>query len=104
MIHFKKFAPFVNRVLIKRVEPITKTKSGIILSEKAQEQLNYGTVVATGPGLTFNNGTSRPNLVEVGQTVLLPSYGGSKVQLADEQEYYIYRDEDILGILGEPTK
>ncbi len=104
MIHFRKFAPFANRVLIKRVEPVTKTKTGIILSEKAQEQLNYGTVVATGPGLTFENGTTRANLVKQGDTVLLPSYGGSKVQLADEQEYYIYRDEDILGLLSDPSK
>jgi len=79
MIHFKKFSPFLNRVLIKRVEPITKTKSGIILSEKTAEQLNYGTVVATGPGLTFDNGTKRGTLVKEGQIVLLPSYGGSKV-------------------------
>jgi len=36
--------------------------------------------------------------------VLLPEYGGSKVVLADEQELYVYRDEDIIGTLHDPTK
>jgi chaperonin GroES len=43
-------------------------------------------------------------LVKVGDTVLLPEYGGSKVILADEQELFIYRDDDILGTLHDPTK
>jgi len=40
--------------------------------------------------------------VSIGQTVLLPSYAGTKVKLDDEQEYWVYRDDDILGILEEP--
>ena len=43
MLKFARYAPSLNRVLIKRVEPITKSKGGIILSEK--QELNYGTVV-----------------------------------------------------------
>jgi chaperonin GroES len=46
----------------------------------------------------------RPLLVKEGDTVLLPEYGGSKVVLGDEKEYYVYRDDDILGTLSEPTK
>jgi chaperonin GroES len=66
--------------------------------------LNYGTVIATGPGLTFTNGALRENTVKVGQTVLLPGYSGAKITLSDKQDYYVYRDDDILGILEEPTK
>jgi co-chaperonin GroES (HSP10) len=36
--------------------------------------------------------------------VLLPSYFGAKLTLADGTEYDVYRDDDILGILEEPTK
>jgi co-chaperonin GroES (HSP10) len=42
--------------------------------------------------------------VKVGQTVLLPMYAGVKLKMADEQEYWVYRDDDILGILEEPNK
>ena len=37
--------------------------------------------------------------MKVGDTVLLPDYGGSKVKLAGETEYYLFRDTDILGVL-----
>lgn len=39
-----------DRVLIERAEAITKTKSGIVIPEKAQQKVLKGTVVAVGPG------------------------------------------------------
>jgi chaperonin GroES len=56
MIAFKKLRPLMNRVLIKKTEPLTKTKGGILLPESKQEQLNFGTVIAVGPGRTLDNG------------------------------------------------
>jgi chaperonin GroES len=102
MLNFKKFAPFANRVLIRRAETVTKSKGGILLPEKAQQECSFGEIVAAGPGLTLTNGTLRPLPVKVGQTVLLPQYAGVKVKLSDQQEYWVYRDDDILGILEEP--
>lgn len=102
MLNFSKFAPFANRVLIKRVEPLAKSKGGIILSNK--EELNYGTVMMAGPGITLNNGVLRENAVKVGQTVLLPGYSGAKVTLADKQEYFVFRDDDIIGVLEDPVQ
>jgi chaperonin GroES len=52
----------------------------------------------------LDNGQLRPVLVKEGDTVLLPEYGGSKVTLGDEVEYHIYRDDDIVGTLHDPTK
>ena len=103
-IAFKKLRPLMNRVLVRKAEAITKTKSGILLPEKNAEQLNFGVVVAVGPGRHLDNGQLRPVLVKEGDTILLPEYGGSKVVLGDEQEYYIYRDDDIVGTLHDPTK
>jgi chaperonin GroES len=42
--------------------------------------------------------------VKEGETVLLPEYGGSKVTLGDNQEYYLYRDDDLMGTLHDPSK
>ena len=84
MIAFKKLRPLMNRVLVKKPEPLTKTKGGILLPESKQEQLNFGVVIAVGPGRHLDNGELRPTLVKEGDTVLLPEYGGSKVTLGDE--------------------
>ena len=103
MLNFKRMVPFTNRVLVKRAEPLSKSKGGIILSDASKNELNFGTVVAVGPGLTLTNGVFRENAVKVGQTVLLPGYSGAKIKMADEQEYFVYRDDDIIGILEEPV-
>jgi chaperonin GroES len=103
MLNFKRYVPFANRVLIRRAETVTKTKGGILLPEQQQQETQYGEVLATGPGLQFTNGTVRPTNVKAGQTVLLPTYAGVKLKLADANEYWVYRDDDILGILEEPV-
>lgn len=104
MIAFKKLRPLMNRVVIKKAEPLTKSKGGILLPESQSEQLNFGTVISVGPGKHLENGSVRPCFVKEGDTVLLPEYGGSKVTLGDDQEYFIYRDDDIMGTLHDPTK
>ena len=105
MLAFKTLRPLLNRVVVKKAEVISKTKSGIILSsgKKGEEHLNYGKVIACGPGKSMDDGKVRPMLVKVGDTVLLPEYGGSKVILSDEEELFIYRDDDIMGTLHDPS-
>lgn len=104
MLAFRTLRPLLNRVVVKKAEAITKTKGGIILTSKAEEKLNFGEIIAVGPGKTLEDGSVRETLVKVGDTVLLPEYGGSKVTLADEQELYIYRDDDIIGTLHDPSQ
>ena len=104
MLAFKTLRPLLNRVVVRKAEALTKTKGGIILATGKEEKLNQGTVLAVGPGKALDNGNGRATMVKVGDTVLLPEYVGSKVVLADEEEVYIYRDDDILGTLHDPVK
>ena len=104
MLAFKTIRPLLNRVVIKKAEALTKTKGGIILTSGKEERLNFGTVMAVGPGKTLENGALRETLVKVGDTVLLPEYGGAKVTLAGDEELFIYRDDDIMGTLHDPTQ
>ena len=104
MLAFRTLRPLLNRVVVKKADVITKTKGGIILSSKNEERLNYGTVMAVGPGKNLEDGSLRETLVQVGDTVLLPEYGGSKVVLAGDAELFIYRDDDIMGTLHDPSE
>ena len=104
MLAFKTLRPLLNRVVIKKAEALTKTKGGIILTSGKEERLNYGTVMAVGPGKTLESGSLRETMVKVGDTVLLPEYGGAKVTLAGDEELFIYRDDDIMGTLHDPTQ
>ena len=77
---------------MQRIAAETKTKGGILLPEKAQNKTLEAMVVAVGPGMRNEAGTSIPMAVEVGDKVLLPEFGGAKV--SGSWSYYI-----ILGLL-----
>ncbi|KAK6149025.1 hypothetical protein DH2020_016550 [Rehmannia glutinosa] len=93
----KRLIPLLNRVLVEKITPPSKTTAGILLPEKTSK-LNSGKVVAVGPGYHDREGKLVPVSVKEGETVLLPEYGGTEVKLG-EKEYHLYRDEDILGTL-----
>ncbi|CAH0557939.1 unnamed protein product [Brassicogethes aeneus] len=93
----KKLIPLFDRVLIKKAEAITKTKGGIVIPEKAQTKVLEGIVMAVGPGTRTQNGDLVPLSVQVGDNVLLPEYGGTKVNVEENAEYHLYRESDILA-------
>ncbi|KAL6543816.1 10 kDa chaperonin [Orobanche gracilis] len=93
----RRLIPTLNRILVEKCIPPSKTTAGILLPEKSSK-LNSGKVVAVGPGRRDNSGNNIPVAVKEGDTVLLPEYGGTQVKLG-EKEYHMYRDEDILGTL-----
>ncbi|CAD5213591.1 unnamed protein product [Bursaphelenchus okinawaensis] len=90
--------PLFDRVIVERALPETKTKGGIMIPEKATGKVLEGTVVAAGPGYRAESGQTVPNLLKAGDRVLLPEYGGNKVTI-EAQEYYIYREQDIVAKL-----
>eukprot|EP00461_Guttulinopsis_vulgaris_P000789 UN00789 len=95
------FQPNSSRLLVKKdaIEK-PKTQSGILLpqsSSKNQQQL--ATVVAVGPGLRTNDGKYVPTFCRVGDRVILPDFGGMELKFND-QVYNVYRDDDIIGVVG----
>jgi len=94
----KRIRPLFDRVLVEKAEPIAKTKGGLYIPEKAQGRVVHGTIVATGPGARNEQGTNIPLSVSVGDSVLLPEYGGTKIEL-DSKDYFLYRENDILAKL-----
>ncbi|KAI3923062.1 hypothetical protein MKW92_018543 [Papaver armeniacum] len=95
----KRLIPCLNRILVEKIVPPSKTTAGILLPEKTSK-LNSGKIVAVGPGARDRDGKLIPVSLKEGDTVLLPEYGGTEVKL-NEKEYHLYRDEDILGTLHE---
>lgn len=99
MANFKRVLPLLNRVLIQKVEAPKQTSGGIYLPETAEQDIQVGKVLSTGPGERLSTGEIRKMLVKEGDDVLLPTYGGQPVWMNDEK-FYIYRDTDFLGILS----
>lgn len=85
--------------MIQRAEALTTSKGGIVIPETAQSKVSQGTVVAVGPGARNKDGDLVPVSLSVGDKVLLPEFGGTKVKLDEDKEYHLFRENDILAKL-----
>ena len=86
----------MDRVLVERFAKETKTKGGIVLPDAVGAKVLNATVIAVGPGVRGADGKLIENSVKAGDQVLLPEYGGNKIEI-DKKEYFIFRDSDIIG-------
>jgi chaperonin GroES len=59
-------------------------------------QIQEGKVISVGPGLKTKDGKVIPVSLQEGDTVLLPSYGGTEVKVG-EKEYLVYNEDEILA-------
>ncbi|KAH8827250.1 chaperonin 10-like protein [Flagelloscypha sp. PMI_526] len=97
----KSLAPLLDRVLVQRFKPDTKTASGIFLpSSSTTSPLPEATVIAVGPGAPNKDGKVIPTQVKAGDRVLLPGWGGNSIKLGEE-EYFLFKDSDILAKINE---
>ena len=94
----KRLKPLFDRVLVQRAEVIAKIGS-VYVPETAQSKMSEGTVIATGPGARNQAGETVKMSVKEGDKVLLPEYGGEKVEI-DKQEYFLFRETELLGVLS----
>src|SRR5258708_3490728 len=98
-----KLRPLQDRVLIRRVEPETKTAAGIFIPDTAQEKPMEGEVVAVGPGVRDEGGKLHPLDVNSGDRVLFGKWSGTEVKL-DGEDLMIMKEADIMGVLDEAVE
>mmetsp|Transcript_57798 Transcript_57798/g.137617 ORF Transcript_57798/g.137617 Transcript_57798/m.137617 type:complete len:103 (+) Transcript_57798:99-407(+) len=96
---FKRFAPLGDRILVQKLKSEAKSAGGILLPESAKTEINQATVMAVGPGRRTPKGDLVPMGTKVGDIVIIPKYGGTEVKFGEE-DYHVFRDEDIVGILN----
>ncbi|MEI8198484.1 MAG: co-chaperone GroES [Eubacteriales bacterium] len=89
--------PLSDRVVIKMLEAVETTKSGIVLPGTAKEKPQVAEIVAVGPG-GLVDGKEVTMQVCVGDKVLISKYAGTEVKI-DNVEYTILRQSDILAIV-----
>jgi len=93
-----KVRPLGDKVLLKRVEAESKTKSGIVLPETAKEKPKRGTVIAVGDGKLLDSGERAKFQVKKGDEVIFASYAGTEIKL-DGEELMIMSEDDVLAVV-----
>jgi len=88
-----KVKPLLDRVLVKLEKNESKTASGIIIPDTAQEKTQQGTVVAVG------SGTEKDKIVvKTGDKVMYDKYAGTQIKI-DGEEHLVLRMADIIAIV-----
>ncbi|MFN3826670.1 MAG: co-chaperone GroES [Micavibrio sp.] len=94
-----KFRPLHDRVMVRRVEPETKTKGGIIIPDSATEKPMEGEVIAVGSGGRDDSGKIVPLDVKAGDRVLFSKWSGTEITM-DGEEFLVMKESDIMGVIA----
>ena len=88
-----KIKPLADRVLVEPSQAETKTASGIIIPDSAQEKPQKGKIIAVGPGTNEN-----PVTLKQGDQILYGKYSGTELK-HEGVDYLIMRESDILAVI-----
>ena len=90
--------PIRDRLVVKKIEDVNKTKSGLQLSDDTKERPTKGTVLAVGEGKMNDDGKILPMIIKVGDTILYPKYAGHPARV-DNEEFLILDENEVLAVL-----
>ena len=88
-----KIKPLADRILVKNDKAETKTASGLIIPEAAQEKTQTATVVEVGPG------TEKVKItVKSGDRIMYDKYAGTQIKI-DGEDHLILKMDDIIAVI-----
>lgn len=95
-----KIRPLHDRVLVRRLEEMNKTKGGIIIPDNAKEKPSEGIVEAVGNGFVAEDGKIVSMSVKVGDKVLFGKWSGNEIKVLGEDRLII-KESEILAVIEE---
>ena len=98
-----KLEALYNAVIVKPIEAEETSYGGIIVPDLGSEKNKLGKVVAVGDGYYSVTGHYIETVLMVGDTIILPTMGFSKLEHEGE-EYWIGPENQVLGKLVEETQ
>ena len=95
--------PLGDRIVVKPGKEEEVTRGGIVLPDTARKRPREGEVLAVGPGKLLENGERAPVEVSVGDTVIYSEYGGTIIEIGDD-EYVILDEGSVLAVKADTKK
>jgi len=83
-------------VIVKPIESEETTYGGIIVPDIGKEKNETGTVVAVGPGKYTITGEFIKTILNVGDKIVLPTMGFTKLPFNGE-EFYVGPENQVLS-------
>jgi chaperonin GroES len=87
-------------VIVKPIELEETTYGNIIVPDVGKEKNETAEIISVGPGRMLQDGTMKPLPLNVGDRVVLPTMGFTKLPY-DGEEYYVGPGNQILAKISE---
>ena len=91
-----------NAVIVKPIESEETTVGNIIVPDLGKEKNETGIVISVGPGQSTLTGDFIPTILKVGEKVILPTQGFTKLPYNGE-DYYVGPENQILAKVNVST-
>ena len=91
-----KLEALFDAVIVRPIDSEETMYGSIFIPDAGKDRNEHGTVVAVGPGTYTVTGTFLATEVKVGDIVILPTMGFSKLQ-HEGDEYHIGSEKQILA-------
>lgn len=95
-----KLEALFDAVIVKPAELEETTYGNIIVPDLGKEKNETGTVIAIGPGKPTISGTFIPTNLKVGDKVVLPTMGFTKLPFNGE-DYYVGPENQVLAKIND---
>lgn len=93
-----RLRPLSGYVLVEPSSAETKTASGIVLPETAQERPAQGVVLSVGDDLVLESGKLIKCPVNIGDKVIYKKWGGDEIKIAGV-EYKLVKFDDLMAVM-----
>lgn len=87
-----------NHIVIKQQDETETMYGNIVVPDMGKEKPLMGEVIAVGPGFYTVTGTWIDTFIRIGEVVVFPSFGGTKMTI-DGEEYIVMKENDLLAVL-----
>ena len=95
-----KLEAVFNSIIVKPQEEEETTYGSIVVPDLGKEKGLRGTIVSVGPGYHSATGQFVESTLKVGQKVILPPIGPTKIENEGE-EYWACGENQVLAIIND---
>ena len=95
-----KLTAVFNSIIVKPQTQEETTYGNIVVPDLGKEKHLTGTIVSVGPGYHCATGEFVPSTLKVGQKVILPQMGPTKIEFEGE-EYYGTLENQVIAIIND---
>jgi chaperonin GroES len=91
-----KLEALFDAIIVEKIEKEETMYGSIVVPDAGKEKNEIGVIVSVGPGAHTVTGEFVASVLSVGETVILPSMGFTKLE-HDGKEYLVGSEKQVLG-------